>query len=240
MSTKPRDSSSGAPPLAVPRRQILSDGVYEALKELVMDHGLEPGARVSIDDLARRLSVSQTPVREALARLESDGLVVKEPLRGYRTAPLLDADAFEQLYELRLLLEPRGARRAAKLATDGQLAILANANDGMRRAIGAARKARTYREYRTFAAQDAMFHDTIAAASGNEFLRDSLARWRSHLHLYRLSFHGGIAVETLPEHEQVLAALRSRKPAAAEAAMAEHVKNSQERLQASIAATSGH
>jgi DNA-binding GntR family transcriptional regulator len=236
MSPKPRGSSSDAPLLVVPQRQILSDGVYETVKELVMDHGLEPGARVSIDDLARRLSVSQTPVREALARLESDGLVVKEPLRGYRTAPLLDSAALEQLYEVRLLLEPRGARRTAKLATDAQIATLVQANDAMRRAMRGASKAHSYREYRAFATEDARFHDTIAAASGNEFLRETLARLRAHLHLYRLYFHGGIAGETLPEHIDVLTALQARKPAAAEAAMAEHVSRSQERMQASISA----
>ena len=73
----------------LPRRNVLADDVYELVKAMVMDHVIRPGARVSIDGLARELAVSPTPVREALARLESDGLVLKEPLKGYRATPLL-------------------------------------------------------------------------------------------------------------------------------------------------------
>src|SRR2546430_16452429 len=91
-------------------RQILSDSVYEAVKELVMDQHIEPGARVNIDQLARDLRVSPTPVREALARLEVGGPGIKEPLRGYSVAPHLDAAAFEQLFEVRAVIEPVAGR----------------------------------------------------------------------------------------------------------------------------------
>jgi len=70
-----------------PSRQTLSDSVYEAVTELIMDQHIAAGARVNIDMVARQLNVSPTPVREALARLEMDGLVTKEPLRGYTVTP---------------------------------------------------------------------------------------------------------------------------------------------------------
>src|SRR5919106_3594005 len=82
----------------------LVDDVHEAIKARIMDHAIAPGARVSIDGLARELGVSPTPVREALARLESAQLVVKEPLRGYPTTPLLTADQLADLYRFRLLI----------------------------------------------------------------------------------------------------------------------------------------
>src|SRR5262245_57795215 len=94
-------------------RQILTDNVYEAIKALVMDHAIAPGARVNIDALARQLQVSQTPLREALARLESDGLVTKEPLRGYSAAPLMSWKQLDDLYGFRLLVEPWAAGSAA-------------------------------------------------------------------------------------------------------------------------------
>src|SRR3712207_4453999 len=103
----------------LPQRQLLGDTVYEAVKALVMDDVLAPGERVSIDRLARELAVSPTPLREALARLESDGLVRKEAMRGYSVAPLLTAREVAELYELRLLLEPWAARRAAERADAG-------------------------------------------------------------------------------------------------------------------------
>src|ERR1700694_2803640 len=76
-------------PLA-PSRQTLTDSVYEAVTELVMDQHIAAGARVNIDLVARQLNVSPTPVREALARVAVDGLVIKEPLRGYSISPMPD------------------------------------------------------------------------------------------------------------------------------------------------------
>src|SRR5882757_9435478 len=88
------------------RRQMLADDVYEAIKTMLMDHAIRPGARISIDGLARDFQVSSTPVREALARLESEGLADKEPLKGYRATPLLTLEEFDDLYRFRQLLEP--------------------------------------------------------------------------------------------------------------------------------------
>ena len=141
-----RGLSDGAK-VSVPPRQILTDGVYEAVKELVMDQHIEPRSRVNIDKLARDLGVSPTPVREALARLESDGLVIKEPLRGYSIAPLLDRAAFEELYEVRLLLEPHVARRAGERANARLVRNLQRVIDEMRatiEALGGETEARPY------------------------------------------------------------------------------------------------
>ena len=111
----------------LPQRQVLADDVYEAVKALVMDHVIAPGARVSIDGLARELGVSQTPIREALARLESDGLVTKEPLRGYSATPLLTRAEVDDLFQFRLLIEPWVAGRAAELASRDDHARIAAA-----------------------------------------------------------------------------------------------------------------
>ena len=94
------------------RRSTLGEDVYETLTALVMQHTLAPGDRLNIDALARELEVSPTPVREALARLESDGLVRKRPLAGYTATPLLTRQEFEELFDMRLVLEPATARRA--------------------------------------------------------------------------------------------------------------------------------
>src|SRR5437016_3092720 len=129
-------------PLPRPGRRILTDTVYEAIKGLIVDQHIAPEARVNIDLLARQLSVSPTPVREALARLESDGLVTKEPLRGYSTTPLLDASSFADLYDMRLLLEPYAARLTAVRANAEHLQALEKAVSAMRTAATGP----TYRE----------------------------------------------------------------------------------------------
>ena len=100
--------------LKLPARQMLAGEVYEYIKTQLMDQQIQPGVRINIDKLARQLQISQTPIREALARLEAEGLVTKEPLRGYSSTPLLDPSSFQQLYEMRLLIEPAAARKAAQ------------------------------------------------------------------------------------------------------------------------------
>ena len=90
---------------------------------------IAPGARILIDALARELDVSQTPVREALSRLEREGLVRKAHLIGYSAAPQLSRKRFDDLFGFRLLLEPEGARLAARgrAIEDEVTAVLADA-----------------------------------------------------------------------------------------------------------------
>jgi DNA-binding GntR family transcriptional regulator len=218
-----------------PSRLTLTDSVYEAVKEMVMEQHIEPGARVNIDLVARQLNVSPTPVREALARLEMDGLVVKEPLRGYSITPTLDGKAFNDLYDIRRLLEPFAARAAAVRRDEKVLRALDREIADMRRTVesGGGSAGKGYQGYRDFASQDARFHEVIAGTSGNNLLSDTLRRLRSHLHLFRL-YHlyystQAIGNATVIEHEAILAAIRAGDPDLAEAAMLEHINRSRER-----------
>ncbi|MGY5036823.1 GntR family transcriptional regulator [Streptomyces sp. 900116325] len=78
---------------------------------------IDPGSRVTIDVLARELGVSQTPIRDTLSRMEAEGLVVRVPNAGYRFTPQITRHRFEDMLELRLLLEPAAARRSAERAS---------------------------------------------------------------------------------------------------------------------------
>lgn len=210
----------------LPPRQILADSVYETVKGLLMDQSIKPESRINIDKLARELQVSPTPVREALARLESEGLVTKEPLRGYSAASLLDLSTFLQLFEIRLLLEPVVARKAATALREADLLALEQLVLAMREVqVG-----QTYQEYRQIAIADAMFHDILAQACGNVFFQETLERLHAHLHLYRLYFYAGIATDTIIEHRAILDALRQRDTEAAATAMAWHLEQAQRRL----------
>src|SRR5260370_36619753 len=197
-----------------PSRQTLTDSVYEAVMELVMDKHIEAGGRVNTDVVARQLNVSPTPVREALARLEMDGRVMKEPLRGYSVSPTLDTKTFNDLYDVRRLLEPFAARRAAERRDDKVVGVLDRELDEMRRLVGMdpGPAGGTYHDYRAFAMQDARFHEAIAATSGNSLMSATLRRLRSHLRLYRL-YHRYYTMEigaaTVIEHENILAAIRA-------------------------------
>lgn len=212
--------------LSLPPRTGLRDSVYEALRAMLMDLDLEPGSRLSIDGIARQLDVSQTPVREAMTKLESDGLVAKRLNAGYVVAPLLDKVSLENLYAFRLLLEPEAARLAATAISKHDVAELRRAS----RAMSAQPAGEDYQSYRDFSVLDSRLHQAIAEASGNPLIVDALTRLHAHTHGYRLYFRVGIAEETVREHEAVVEAIAAGDGEAAAGAMRAHLDAARARL----------
>jgi DNA-binding GntR family transcriptional regulator len=209
------------PDLRIPRRQILTDDTYDVITSLLLSHRIEPGERINIDALSRMLGVSVTPVRETLARLESEALVTKQPLVGYTATPLLTPDQVCDMYEVRLALESLAARQAAQRSSNAQL-------DEIEAAAGSPTGVE---EHLLVATGDERFHRAIGQAAGNECLRVALARLHSHLHLYRLYRNAKVVQEaTLHEHELIVDALRRRDPDAAERAMRTHLEESRARI----------
>lgn len=218
-----------ASPAPIPRvrRTTLGEDVYEAVTALVMEHTLAPGDRINIDALARELDVSPTPVREALARLESDGLVRKRPLVGYTVSPLLTRAEFTAMFDMRLLLEGAGARWAAERAGEEQRAqIVAEAQSTVELAPG---DADGWHSHAAFTKLDAQFHNLIAEVSGNVLLREAIDRLHAHLHLHRLYFPYAQTGTTAEEHQSIASAIAAGDPEAAEAAMRNHLTLARER-----------
>ncbi|WP_328990270.1 GntR family transcriptional regulator [Kribbella sp. NBC_01245] len=203
------------------RRQMLADDVYEAIKAMLMDHTIKPGARISIDGLARDFQVSSTPVREALARLESEGLADKEPLKGYRATPLLTLEEFDDLYAFRRLIEPWAARRAAEL-------IDASGASQLRAELATAVEPTSadYAGYKSLTAHDSRFHSLVAGLSGSDQVRLAFQRTHCHLHIFRLHYDRATGPEVLVEHRQIVEAITSGDPDAAEQAMQRHLDTS--------------
>src|SRR5581483_4069114 len=112
-------AETGRGPLRRPSGLV--EDAYARIREDIMSLKVPPNTRLSVDSLARELGVSQTPIREALSMLEAHGLVTKQRFVGYCTAPTLNRKQFEDLYEIRLLVEPYGARRAAEKIKDRDL-----------------------------------------------------------------------------------------------------------------------
>ncbi|EPE94201.1 GntR family transcriptional regulator [Rhizobium grahamii] len=210
----------------IPRSNSLAGSVYEAIFAQLMALKIPPGARINVDHLVRELNVSQTPIREALGRLEGEGLVVKTHLIGYSAAPQIARRRFDELYQLRLLLEPDSAARAALSMDDEKLATLREAAGVMGRRDGTDERLR----YSTFARQDAMFHDCILAYAGNELIRETLNHQHTHFHIFRLMFHSRVTEEALDEHEALLTAFAAGDASAAEKAMRVHLEHSRDRL----------
>jgi len=209
------------------RPSSLASDVYEVILGQLMSLKIAPGARITVDALVRELNVSHTPIREALGRLEADGLVVKTHLIGYSAAPQLTRRQFDELYELRLLLEPHAARRAATEMEQTALATLSEVAETMSRRSGASDERARYSQ---FARQDADFHDRIIIGSGNELIRDSLARLHIHFHIFRLLFHARVTEEALEEHARIMQALLNGDGEGAAQAMHRHIARSRDRL----------
>jgi DNA-binding GntR family transcriptional regulator len=216
----------------LPPRQALADDVYEAVKALIMDAKVQPGGQLTIDTLARELGVSQTPVREALARLESDGLVVKQGKRGYFATHELNAQEIEEMYALRLLLEPWAAARAADLASKDD----ARALTGLIESVPAMPKALGYRHLRVLANHDAAFHGHIFDLAQNTFVQHAFERSHCFLHLFRVQYNQPETLRstgaTLDEHRAIAKAVTSGDGDRAAAAMRAHLEGALGRLRA--------
>ena len=213
---------------AASQKQTLADAAYARLKESVIEGELAPGAKVSIDGLARRLSISQTPIREALARLESEGLLARRPLSGYTVTPLLDAAELADLYEIRLLLEPYAARRAAERDPRGDRA------GTQARLTAAARMPAPTVGRAAFTEADARFHDEVALLSGSVQLRSAIRRLDAHLHLYRAYIEPKAIEETESEHRAIAEAVARFDPAGAAEAMRIHLERARDRHDAAF------
>jgi DNA-binding GntR family transcriptional regulator len=206
-------------------RPPLADDVHDVLVDMLMTHTLAPGSKLNIEVLAKTLGVSPTPVREALARVEAEGLVVKEPRRGYLVAPVISLDDLHSLIEFRLLVEPAAAAAATRRATPEQAARLqelarsGGADDSNDPAVN-----------RLGMLYDARFHDAVAELTGNPWLRESLVRLRSHLHMYRLYYHARQGAATNVEHERIADAIATGEPELAETAMREHLHTAIKRI----------
>ncbi|NKL38713.1 FCD domain-containing protein [Rhizobium leguminosarum bv. viciae] len=217
---KNKDSEVSAPVdeknTFIKRPPRLGDEVYNSIYDQLMSQVILPGAKISIDNLGRELGVSQTPIREALSRLEADGLVVRA-YRAYSAAPQMDLERFDNLRELRMLLEPVTANKAALRITESQLNELKLVAQKMR-----SKSDRS--DYGEFARLDQQFHDVIAQASGNALIAETLAKLHSHMHLFRLFHHQQATSESVAEHDVLIEALSVHDPERAGAAMRTHIE----------------
>jgi DNA-binding GntR family transcriptional regulator len=217
------DSTAEANARKLKRSQGLVEEVFQLIRGDIMSLRIPPDTRISIDNLARELGVSQTPIREALSMLEATGLVTKRHYVGYCSAPQLTRKQVDELYEVRLLIEPYAARRAAERMSDAELGRVRELAQSME--PGESRVS-----YNLFADQDSELHDMIAYGSGNSLIQESLSRLHSHLHIFRMRFHSEVTREAFAEHAKLVDALAKRDGTAAEAAMRAHIERSYQRI----------
>ena len=154
------------------------DRVYEALKQLILDNELPAGSFVLQEELAERLGVSRTPVREALIKLDAEGLIEVRPRHGMRVKPVSIA-AMREIYELLTVLE---AFAAGKVAADGAPAHVLAA---LEQAVSDMDDALTRNDLAAWADADDRFHKLLVAACGNTRLVATVEQVLDQVHRVR-------------------------------------------------------
>jgi DNA-binding GntR family transcriptional regulator len=193
-------------------RELLRDRAYVAIRDAIVDGTLAPAERLKDQDLCAWLGLSRTPVREALARLEADGLVETAPQRFTRVAPLerrAARDAFPVVAAVHALAAELGVPRLGEV----DLQMMREANDRFAAALKAA-------DVDAALAADDVFHGVIVAASANAEIKRVLDRLMPGVRrLERLRFGSLAGRASVKEHAAIV-----------EAAAAEDVKTTAERV----------
>lgn len=197
----------------------LRDVVFHTLREAILKGELKPGERLMELQLAAKLGVSRTPIREAIRMLEQEGLAVTIPRKGAEVAKMTEKD-MEDVLQVREALDELAATIACEQMTTEQLEALRN----------------TMREFEEFtktgnvkkiAEADVEFHDIIYQATGNPKLVNMLNNLREQMYRYRIEY---LKDEKnypmlIQEHSEIVEGLMAKDKAKVSAAMHRHVEN---------------
>jgi DNA-binding GntR family transcriptional regulator len=193
---------------------------YNHIKTQILSCDLQPGQRLVALELAAKIGLSRTPVREALSRLEQEDIVARESGWGY-VVKTMDFKDLMDLYRVREILEVEAAVEAVSFVDDVRIATL---RDLLRRA-SEAMEARPYSEFISLIRSVTAF---IAEMTGNKLLQDMISRITDRVQIVgaQMVRHNlSRAKEILDENTRIIEALAKRDAAAVEAAMRTHVRN---------------
>jgi DNA-binding GntR family transcriptional regulator len=201
-----------------PSRQ---EAVADALRLDILRGRLGAGTRLDIDEIAARHGVSRTPVRDALKRLEAEGLVQVLPYRGVEVTALTDDD-LRELFAIRIALERLAVARAALRITKAEL-------DGLRRVL--LRMDRLRSRERSWVALNIAFHDGVHAATRWPRLIEMIRIQRTNVERYVRARAAELGTSRQQaEHWALLEALARHDPEAAERVIASHLRQTMEAL----------
>lgn len=188
--------------------------VYLTLRALLYDGRIRPGERLRERDLAERLGVSRTPVREAVRRLETEGILRTEARRGV-LVPELDHQQVLELYAFREVLEGFAARLAAQHASNAEIQVLREITERERSPTDVPTTKRLNRQ----------FHQLLSRASRNQYLVDALNTMNDHINLLPGTMFraGDRPTRGYDEHVAIVEAIARRDPEAAERAARQHI-----------------
>ena len=211
-----RGAGPSAPPAPAPR-ELLADRAYVQLRDLIITLWIPPGAPIDEDQLGAALQMGRTPVREAVKRLALENLVTVFPRRGTFASDINITD-LTHISEVRAVLEPHAAYRAAERITDAQRVELAELLGELSRSQGSD-------DGEALMTLDARVHRFIHRCAGNPYLEETLGRY---FNLSLRIWH--LVIDRLPhmfarvhEHDDVLHAIAAGQAERARDIICEHV-----------------
>jgi DNA-binding GntR family transcriptional regulator len=223
--TKPVVESASEEEARVPA----SERAYRRLKQLILDNEIAAGSQMLELEAAARLGMSRTPVREAMVRLEQEGMVELRPRHGMRVLPI-SPDALAEIYDILTALEGMAAESAArKGANPDQLAALQQAVDEMEEALAADDLLR-------WSQADARFHRQLVELAGNRRLASIVEQVSDQAHRARLTT---LRLRPKPvssnrDHAALVAAIRDRDPQKAREIHEQHRRRAADMLVALV------
>jgi DNA-binding GntR family transcriptional regulator len=210
------DDNSGA---GGTRTASQTDDAYEAIRRAIIRWELAPGEQVSELQLAAAFGFGRAAVRAALSRLSHEQLIQAIPRRGYVIAPITFKQV-QDMFGVRLIVEPAAARIVAARADDGVLLKLDELNQACEHRVD---------PYDVVALRHAnkVFHVALTRATGNDQLADITSAAVDHLerilYLPQINARSGLVNSTFAEHELILDAIRAHDPKTAEQEMYNHI-----------------
>jgi DNA-binding GntR family transcriptional regulator len=214
------------------RRPQLSDEVSSYLRQAIMAGEIAPGASVRAEAVGEELEVSATPVREALQALRVEGFLELVPRRGFMVVPLA-ADDIRDIFEAHALIAGELSSRAAKLATADQVEALQALHGELMEAAGG-------KDHELLERKNHEFHRFVYRMAGSDRLRWALGNFAKYVPRAFYAQIEGWPETTASDHSAIIDAIVARDPDAARAAMAQHIRNSGEKLAEYFAGRQAH
>ena len=198
----------------------LRDVVFNTLRQEILKGELKPGERLMEIQLANKLGVSRTPVREAIRKLELEGLVLMIPRKGAEVAEITRQD-MEDVLEVRTALEELAVKDACDHITDAQLSELKKASNEFKKALLEGK------DLVTCADADMHFHDVILSATNNRRLIQMLNNLSEQMYRYRMEYLKDERTHKtlIEEHDAIRRALKKHDKVKAGAAIRVHIDN---------------
>ncbi|NLC76141.1 MAG: GntR family transcriptional regulator [Clostridia bacterium] len=209
-------------PVQLESYKPLRDLVFETMREAIINGDLAPGERLMEAQLAEEMGVSRTPVREAIRKLELEGLVAMVPRKGAYVADYSIKDITD-VFEIRAALESLAAGLACERITDQEL-------EELQVLVVRVRDTIEDNDLEALVGIDTEFHDRIYRASRNSRLEQMISNLREQIQRFRstsLASPGRIK-DTLEEHKGIVDAIADRNIALAQKLAAKHVENAED------------